>query len=517
MPSLNATSRAPALQVLIVEDDADDYELTRDLLFCVEEPRYRVQWAATYEAGMAAMRSNRYDVCLIDYHLGARTGAEFLRECTACGMNAAMILLTGHSARETDLEAMQAGAADYLDKSYLSSPLLDRSIRYSLERRKTVSILQDSKAFLRSTLDSLSTGIAIIDNAGAILSTNEAWNCTPTWSAVYSCNTGANYLQVCDRAAQAGAAAAAAIAEGIREVMADLAPTFYIEYRDDFGELTRWLALRVTRFASPSHNCVVLANENITERKAAVEQRAAADLLKVLHSELESVVAQRTNELRNEILQRQQAENRLEDSLQEKEVLLREIHHRVKNNLQVISSLLNLQAMSTTDPAIRAVLVDSQNRIVSMALIHEQLYGSHDFRCIDMGRYFKEILQHIFSSFGDRGSNVTARVLASERFMMTIEKAIPCGLIINELVSNALKHAFTDAGGQLRICLSRQDGALSIQVTDNGVGLPEKFDVSLQKSLGLRIVGTLTRQLRGRFSAQRRSPGASFELVFAEE
>lgn len=517
MPSHSPAARVPALRVLIVEDDPEDYELTRDLLVSIQEPRYRVDWAATYEAGIESMRANCYDVCLIDYHLGHRTGSELLREYAAAGVNAAMILLTGQSTREMDLEAMEAGASDYLDKCHLSSHLLDRSIRYSLDRRKTFSILQDSKAFLHSTLDSLSTGIAIIDNAGTILSTNQAWNRTPAWEEAYWCDVGANFLQTCERAGRDGMPAATAIADGIRDVMTSRTNSFYLEYPCGSGEAACWLALRVTRFASPGRDCVVLANENITERKAAVEQRAAADLLKILHSELESVVARRTAELRTEILQRQEVENRLESSLQEKEVLLREIHHRVKNNLQVISSLLNLQAMTTTDPAVNAVLVDSQNRIVSMALIHEQLYGSSDFSRIDMARYLKQILQHIFSSFGAQAVNVTAHVVASGRFMLTLEKAIPCGLIINELISNALKHAFTAAGGELRICLSPQDGMLSIRVIDNGAGLPEGFNVSSRKSLGLRIVNTLTRQLRGQFSARNGDPGAAFELVFAAE
>lgn len=514
--SPNTISGRPTVRVLIVEDDPEDFELTRDLLYAVQQPRYAVDWAATYDAGLDAIQADSHDVCLIDYRLGARDGVEFMRECAANGISAPMILLTGMGAIETDVEAMNAGAADYLDKSHLSSHLVDRSIRYALERRKTLSILQDSKAFLRSTLDSLSTGIAILDNSGAILSANDAWTRIPSWSAASPCQVGANYVQLCQAAGRQGTTAAAAIAEGIRQVMAG-ERSFYLEYPSDGDEQWRWLAIRVTRFVGHGRDCVVLAAENITERKAALEQRAAADLLKILHSELESVVTQRTVELRTEISQRQEAEKRLETSLQEKEVLLREIHHRVKNNLQVISSLLNLQAMSTNEETVRAVLVDCQNRVLSMALIHEQLYGSSDLSSIDMPRYLKQILQHIFSSFGGRATNINARVVASERIMLTLEKAIPCGLIINELVSNALKHAFKGTGGDLRISLTRLNGNLSVRVSDNGVGLPEGFDLAVRKSLGLRIVGTLTRQLRGCFSARNSDPGALFELTFAEE
>jgi PAS domain S-box-containing protein len=198
----------------------------------------------------------------------------------------------------------------------------------------------------------------------------------------------------------------------------------------------------------------------------------------------------------HDLTKRQYAEVRLQASLKEKEVLLKEIHHRVKNNLQVISSLLSLQSNSIDNLETRELVRESQNRVRTMALIHEKLYQSETLARIDFGDYLRNLTRDIFRSYSAGGISLKLDV---EDVHLDVDTAIPCGLIVNELVSNALKYAFPQSR-RGEICVSfhtvaRNKYALSI--TDNGIGLPKGFDIQKIKSLGLQLLTMLVHQLHG--------------------
>ena len=215
-----------------------------------------------------------------------------------------------------------------------------------------------------------------------------------------------------------------------------------------------------------------------------------------------------------DITERKEAGRQLQQSLEDKEVLLKEIHHRVKNNLQVISSLLDLQAQHFPDESFRAAFTDSQNRIRSMALIHERLYRSTDLARIDMGEYIQDLALSLFSSYNDENRDIALQTDISA-VELDVDQAMPCGFIINELVSNALKYAFIDGGkGVLYISLKPGDGdLLELVVRDTGVGLPPQFDYQQSTSLGLRLVHTLVQQLRGTLQVSG-DGGAEFKMSF---
>jgi len=199
----------------------------------------------------------------------------------------------------------------------------------------------------------------------------------------------------------------------------------------------------------------------------------------------------------SDITERKLAEEGLKKSLMEKELLLKEIHHRVKNNLQVIASLLKLQAKYIFDKRDLEILNKSKSRIETMSLIHEKLYKSEDLANIDMGTYLKDLTGYLLKAYSDRIPHVNIAVTA-EKVTLGIDTAIPCGLIINELVSNALKHAFPNKRkGNINIKLSPKDDFIYVEVFDNGVGLPKDFDVCAAGSLGLQLVNTLIKQLDG--------------------
>ena len=209
-------------------------------------------------------------------------------------------------------------------------------------------------------------------------------------------------------------------------------------------------------------------------------------------------------------------EKRLQSSLAEKEILLKEIHHRVKNNLQVISGLLDLQAHHIIDEESKVLYKESQNRVITMALIHEKLYQSRDLARVDFGVYIQNLASNLFVSYGVDEKDVKL-VLEADAGDIVVDTAIPCGLIVNELITNSLKHAFPgNRKGEIRVGFRslRDDGYL-LAVTDNGVGLPDELDIEKTQSLGLKLVTVLVEQLGGnlKFSG---SDGAAFSITFSE-
>jgi PAS domain S-box-containing protein len=212
---------------------------------------------------------------------------------------------------------------------------------------------------------------------------------------------------------------------------------------------------------------------------------------------------------------RKQAERRIINSLREKEVLIQEIHHRVKNNLQLISSLLNLQIDEHGDPRVNQILLENRQRVQSMARVHDQLYSSGSLAELDLREYTQNLIDAI-STFSISQKGPIKINLDIPDVSLNIDKTIYYGLIINELTVNALKHAFPDQhSGEITITLTESgEKALALTVSDNGVGLPEGVDQLNGNSLGLSLVEMLTTQLEGNFSIVNSEEGASFVITF---
>lgn len=246
--------------------------------------------------------------------------------------------------------------------------------------------------------------------------------------------------------------------------------------------------------------------EEIDERKQAEEA------LQQHKKGLEELVKERTDELT-------QANEQLTTSLHEKEVLLKEIHHRVKNNMQVVSSLLKLQARKVEDKEAFQILQDSQNRIRTMALIHENIYRSEDLAKIKFYGYIMDLTTGLFELYKPSTSHISLHVDTSDDSMLDIDTAIPCGLIINELVTNALKYGFPEGkSGEIRILFTQTgEDELTLTVSDNGVGLPEDIDFRKTDSLGLHLVTMLAEdQLDGKIILDR-TTGPEFQIRFRQK
>jgi two-component sensor histidine kinase len=196
-----------------------------------------------------------------------------------------------------------------------------------------------------------------------------------------------------------------------------------------------------------------------------------------------------------DITGRKLAEQRIAASLHEKETLLREMHHRVKNNLQIISSLLHFQAKKVTDPRVLAVLDEARDRLRSIILVHEKLYRSGDLVNIDFGDYVRTLVNQLGESHTGLRTKVQVDINA-ERVFLPIDTALPCGMILNELTSNSFKHAFADRPtGRLRVEVTRAGDRLSLTVEDDGVGMPAAASVESPESFGLQLVRHLAGQL----------------------
>jgi len=216
-----------------------------------------------------------------------------------------------------------------------------------------------------------------------------------------------------------------------------------------------------------------------------------------------------------DITYQKQIQSELEDSLHEKEVLLKEIHHRVKNNMQVISSLLFLQSMQSDDPLVQEILVESQNRVRSMSMVHEKLYRSTNLSRIAFDDYILELTSDQMNTWVGKNS-VIEKHFDLDYVEIDIDKAIPCGLLINELISNALKHGLKNhTTGNIWLSLKKQDDVVRITVANDGNPLPDGFTLEHTETLGMQLIDSLTRQLDGSLTFRQR-PHTIFELEFSQ-
>ena len=216
-----------------------------------------------------------------------------------------------------------------------------------------------------------------------------------------------------------------------------------------------------------------------------------------------------------DITKRRQADDKIRGTLREKEILLREIHHRVKNNMQIISSFLNLQSKYIKDDLVLNLFKESQNMIKSMAIIHERLYHSEDLSKINIKEYIRDLVNNLFQAYNINKSVIKLKINV-ETVALGMDFAILCGLIINELVTNSIKYAFPDnKKGEIEITFRQTDeNNFELVVSDNGVGIPEDLDIRKTQSLGLRLITMLVDdQLEGEINLVR-SKGTEFQIKF---
>ncbi len=464
------------LRVLIVGDSTDDALLVEREL---RKGGYAVTSQRVETAGtmLAALEQQPWDLVICDLVLPGFNSLAALKLLQQQGLDLPFIIVSGRIDEDVAVAAMKAGAHDFLKKDRLARllPAVARELHEAEDRRQrnqAAKALGEANELNRQIIASALEGIIVYGRDLRY----QIWN--PFMEQL----TGVPAKDVVGRLPM--------------EVFPFLGETGVIKTLEN-----------VLRGEPPKP----------LEYPYYITQNGRSGWMSDIHAPLRNMEEEIVGIISTvrEITERKEAEEQLKALVREKEAMLREIHHRVKNNMQVISSLMHLQAGCIDHPAAKIVLRDMQDRVHSMTIIHEYLYSSQNLSAVDMAAYLKQLCQRLFRTLVMTPGTIQLR-LELAPVQMAIDQAIPCGLIVNELVTNCFKHAFPDqAGGEVRIALQPETlNRVRMQVSDTGVGLPMDFNPGRSTTLGLQLVSDLTRQLQGTLEISPPGQAARFIMVF---
>jgi PAS domain S-box-containing protein len=460
------------LRILIIEDSDDDTEL---LLRNLKKGGYEPEWqrVETAQEMKTALQEKEWDIIIADYQLPEFTGLGALEIYNSTDLDIPFIIVSGTIGEEIAVETMRLGAHDYIMKDKLTRlvPAIERELREVTirhEKQKAEAELKIAARQWQTTFDAMNDSICLLNTEGKILRSNQAT---------------ADFFQI---------------------------PIDQIVGR------TCWNLVHGT--SSPIDNCPFVKMK-VTKQREILTLPVENNWLEVTvdpvfndHGDIIGAV-----HVISDVTIRIRAEEKIKASLKEKEILLKEIHHRVKNNLQIICSLLSLQAQNIKDEHTLAMFEESRNRVRSMSLVHEELYHSDDFAHVDFSTYLENLISNLYRVYSTSSTKIKLE-MKIEKITLGIDLAVPCGLIINELISNALKHAFPPSWqgrGKISVSFAEDDmGTVKLIVKDNGIGLSENIDIQKTESLGLHLIQILAEdQLGGKISLSR-NRGTKFQIRF---
>jgi len=495
-------------RIMLIEDESI---IAMDIHNCLEKLGYEIPaLASSGEEAVKIAIEIKPDLILMDIILEGKMDGVEAAEKIHNLIDIPIIYLTAYADDQTLHRAKITEPFGYILKPFEDKEL-QTAIEMALYKHKMERKLKENEQWLSTTLKSIGDAVITTDKNGNITFMNSAAEALTSWSQeealgryisevfnISGSSEESRYISTFEGGAFASPEDRILISKNNiqRPISDSIAPI-----KDDRGIIQG----------------AVLVFRDITERKHAEEE------LRRAHDELELRIQERTAELKSanedlqaEITDRKAAEEKLKASLEEKEVLLREIHHRVKNNLQIVSSLLYLQSKSATDEAAIEAFKESQNRIKSMALLHEKLYRSSNMAKIDFAEYIKNLVSYLHQSYGASSRKIELKINI-DNVLLGIDTAIPCGLIISELVSNSLKHAFPEgASGEIRVELhSVEDNGFKMIISDNGIGLKKDSDSRAGSTLGLQLVNALVKQIDGSLKLDS-SHGTTFEIDFRQ-
>lgn len=453
---------------------------------------YIVLEAPDGSKGLEIIHEKHPDLVLVDLRMPVVDGLDVLRETTRQYPEMPILVVSGTGSIPDVIEALHLGAWDYILKPIQDLSVMAHAIEKNLERARLIlenrnyqqhleeevqrrtQALRDSEATLRVLLDAQQYISCLIDLEGTILAIN-------TTTAIYLNGPSNNKEDYVGKN----------IFNFFEEDQAK-------KRKEDIQQLILT-------------NAAMKIEEHINERYFETTLHPVHDL---------QGNCSRVAIFANDLTDRIQADRQKERDLREKEMLLKEIHHRVKNNLQVISSLLSLQSRHVTNKDALAMFIESRGRVRSMALVHELLYGSHDIAHIDFSEYIDRLTSALFKAYHTDAQRIQISIDV-KGVSLGIDLAIPCGLIINELTSNALKHAFPENlphEGRIHIRMRElKNGNIELFIGDNGIGLPEDLDIRKSNSLGLHLVTLLSEeQLQGVLTVESVN-GCAYTIEFPQE
>jgi PAS domain S-box-containing protein len=462
------------IRILIVEDNPSDAEIILHEIkrAGMEFESLRIE---TEDDFLSALRDFNPDIILSDFQLPSFNGMTALKLTLEKAPLIPFLLITGSLSEEMAVDFMKAGASDYILKEHIHqlSPALITALRKKEvleEKARAEKALRESEERFRM--------FAQLAPAAILIYQDDTW--------IY-----------------ANPAAEAITGYSAKELFK---MRFWDFVHPEFRNIIRDRG-RDQMKGKPQPSRYEIKIVCKSGREIWVDVTSGLIMIEGKPAIIASAI---------DTTERKASEASIRASLEEKEILLREIHHRVKNNMQVIISLLNLQGRNISDPVALEMLRDSQRRIHSMALVHEKLYQSKDFSRINVASYVQGLVAHVFHSYQADSSRIAFEP-EIEDISLDINTMIPCGLIINELVSNALKHAFPQGtSGRVRVSLKKaKNGKYELTVADDGAGLPKGFDFEKAETLGLQLVVMLVDQLDGTLT-RLKGKGTAFRIEFGE-
>jgi len=456
-------------KILIIEDNEGDVLLIEEYLSEYNSSHELIHARSLRQAGEILKEKSDFDVILLDLTLPDGTGELLIERVVQIAPSTPVIILTGYTNREFGIRAVSIGVSDYLLKDDLTPYILIKSISYSVERSRINTSLRQSELQYRDLFD-----------------------LNPILMWVYDSET-LHFMNVNE----------AALAH-------------YGYSRDEF------LNLKVTQIRPVSEVDTFLTSHKLSLDQESTfsggiykHQKRNGDIIdvEIRSSKIEYNGRKAELVLANDTTEKRIYQENILKSLKEKETLLAEIHHRVKNNLAIVSGMMQLQSYQNDDEVLKAKLLDSVSRIQTMAAIHEHLYQANSFSHINFAENLHSLINNIIVTFqSELQLNLD---FDCSPVTLNINQAVPCSLIVNEVVTNILKHAFKGRNeGIIQVKLNLDGELLKLLIKDNGVGLPKDFTPESDSSLGLLLIKILTEQLGGTSNYSSCGEGTSFELNF---
>ncbi|MBM3240618.1 response regulator [Candidatus Poribacteria bacterium] len=509
-------------KILVVEDELGPRESYRQIL----KNDYEVILMDHGRLAIEYVTNHPVDVALVDIRMPDIDGIEVLQKIKTLQPKIEVIMITAFASVENAKNAIKYGAMDYLIKP-ASVKEIQATVRKAVARRIQYMHYNENLFWLLQVSQSVTSSLDAQDVRKNILDwVEKLFLARMAWLALYNSQKNSRLptgRKPCIELAEVRGPISEEIVnafshggEGITEVVLaqkqiiivpDVMTDERVSYKDAAlkAEIRSIVSLPlmiqdkvigVLGFSSPQFGQQAIEPIQMNFLTIFANQAAIALENATLYSTLQESLAQSMA------------------SLKEKEVLLSEIHHRVKNNLQLIHSLLSLQERAIKDESYREMFKDIQNRIRSMALIHGELYKSEYLAKIDFDSYIKHLANSLFRTYETTGKIVLK--IEVEDVSLSINSAIPCGLILNELISNSLKYAFPEEReGEIKITLRGIEDKIELVVSDDGIGVPEDLDLQNVESLGLQLVIALVKQLEGTIKLERNG-GTTFKITFAK-
>lgn len=493
--------------ILILDDDP----VIRVMMAAyLADEGYTIIEADTGESGLELFKVRQVDAILLDWRLPGISGSEVLSRISTEAPTTPVIVVSGTTQMDDVVEALQRGAWDFLMKPLKNFNMLDASIQKCLERAR---LLREEGLHIENLEKLIRKRTEALEQANSMLR-----------------------RQIAERIEFEKALADSE--ERFRELVENVREVFFIRdintgsflyvsptYAEVWGRSCASLYSQPDTLFSTTHaedqmvlleswELLIKGNRSLDEEYRIVRPDNTIRWIRMRAFPVEDDmgIPYRIVGIADDITRRRLADEKIRNSLREKEILLKEVHHRVKNNLQLVSSLLSLQASYIRTPEDKMLFLESQNRIHSMTLVHEELYRSDDLSCVEFSDYLPKLTRKLIAAFAI-GKDIQL-ITDIQPIFFPVDTAIPCGLIINELFSNALKHAFANKKDGV-VCLSvkRDKERIIIVVRDNGVGFPLNYDPATARTLGMQLVHSLVDQL-GAFLDIEVDNGTTFTITF---